>query len=47
VQSKNCNLTISGQGHTTLGIPTRAVPILSRFRDPAKADSFDLGEGAP
>src|ERR1039458_6315555 len=47
VQSKNCNLTASGESLTTSRIPTRTVPILSRFRDPTIADSFDLGEGAP
>jgi hypothetical protein len=44
VQSKNCNLTISGESHTTLRIPKRAVPILPRSRDPTKADFFDLEE---
>ncbi len=44
VQSKNCNLTISGESHTTLRIPKRAVLILPRSRDPTEADSFDLGE---
>ena len=44
VQSKNCILTISGESHATLRIPKRAVPILPRFRDPTKGDSFDLGE---
>lgn len=44
MQSKNCNLTISGESHTTLRILKRAVPILPRSRDPTKADFFDLEE---